>query len=81
MADHLQSLAPSHAEVTTFHQQCRDHAERAGLDLDFSSDGVFKEMVSSYLHAADSLPQNLDLLVIDECQDFDMEWVQDLATP
>lgn len=80
LADHLQSLAPSHAEVTTFHQQCRDHAERAGLDLDFSSDGVFKEMVNSYLHAADSLPQNLDLLVIDECQDFDMEWVQALAS-
>ena len=37
-------------------------------------------MVNSYLEAADTLPQNLDLLVIDECQDFDIEWVQALSS-
>ncbi|NBO41450.1 MAG: DUF2075 domain-containing protein [Betaproteobacteria bacterium] len=79
LADHLQTLAPSRVEVTTFHQLCRDHAERAGQSLDFSSEGVFKEMVNSYVQASEALPQSLDLLVIDECQDFDIEWVQALS--
>ena len=80
LADHLQRLAPSNAEVTTFHQLCRDHAERVNQTLDFSFEGVFKNMVSNYVQAAESLAQNLDLLVVDECQDFNMEWVQALST-
>ncbi len=79
LADHFQTLAPSRVEVTTFHQLCRDHAERAGQSLDFSSEGIYKEMVNSYVQAAEALPQSLDLLVIDECQDFDIEWVQALS--
>ena len=31
LADHLQTLAPAQADVTNFHQLCREHAERAGL--------------------------------------------------
>jgi thymidine kinase len=79
LADHLQTLAPSHAEVTTFHQLCRDHAERAGMALDFGTDSVFKDMEHRFVQAADTLPQLLDLLVIDESQDFDMAWVQALS--
>ena len=79
LADHLQTMAPAIAEVTTFHQLCREHAERTGLSLDFSSEDVFKNMVSSFLQVAEALPQNLDLLVIDESQDFDPVWVQALA--
>jgi hypothetical protein len=79
LADHLQTMAPGHAEVTTFHQLCREHAERTGLSLDFSSEDVFKHIVSNFVQAAEALPQNLDLLVIDESQDFDPDWVQALA--
>jgi superfamily I DNA and RNA helicase len=80
LADHLQTLAPAQADVTNFHQLCREHAERAGLTLNFADEDVFKQMVNSYLEVADTLPQKLDLLVIDECQDFDIEWVQALSS-
>jgi len=79
LADHLRTVAPAHAEVTTFHQVCREYAERIGSSLDFSSEEVFKEMVNSYVRASEALPQNLDVLVIDESQDFDPGWVQALA--
>ncbi len=79
LADHLQRLAPGHTEVTTFHQLCRDYAELAGHDLDFTSEGVFNIMVKNYLQASESLTRNLDLLVVDESQDFVMEWVQALS--
>ena len=79
LAEHVQCLAPSNAEVTTFHQLCRDYSERIGLALDFSHDGVFKEMVQRYVQAAEGFPKRVDMLVVDECQDFDMEWVQALS--
>jgi hypothetical protein len=80
LADHLQDLVPSRAEVSTFHQICRDHAESQGKVLDFSQANVFSEMVDSYIAASHELPPIYDLLVIDESQDFDPSWVQALAT-
>ena len=74
LADFLAPLAPT-AEVTTFHQLCRDHAERAGEFLDFSNPEVFRSMTGRYVAEAADLPQTLDLLVIDESQDIDPEWV------
>jgi hypothetical protein len=79
LADHLQDLVPSRAEVSTFHQICRDHAERQGKVLDFSQANVFSEMVDGYIAASHDLPPTYDLLVIDESQDFDPSWVQALA--
>jgi len=79
LADHLQVLIPSRAEVSTFHQICRDHAERQDKVLDFSQANVFSEMVDGYIAASHELPPIYDLLVIDESQDFDPPWVQALA--
>ena len=79
LADHLQELVPSRAEVSTFHQICRDHAEKQGKVLDFSQVNVFSEMVDGYIAASHELPPIYDLLVIDESQDFDPSWVQALA--
>ena len=79
LADHLQDLVPSRAEVSTFHQICRDHSESQGKVLDFSQANVFFEMVDSYIAASHDQPPIYDLLVIDESQDFDPSWVQALA--
>ncbi len=79
LADHLQDLVPSRAEVSTFHQICRDHAERQGKVLDFSQASVFTDLVDVYIAAAAEMHPLYDLLVIDESQDFDPSWVQALA--
>lgn len=74
LADHLSKLAPPSAEVTTFHQLCREHAERNGEVLDFAAPDVFNYITMSYIDNAEQLSRNLDLLIIDESQDFVPEW-------
>ncbi len=74
LADHLSKLAPPSAEVTTFHQLCREHAERNREILDFAAPDVFNHITKSYIDNAEQLSRNLDLLIIDESQDFVPEW-------
>lgn len=76
LADHLAKLAPSAVEVTTFHQLCRDLAERNVKKLDFADPGIFGKIVSEYVQASDSFAKSLDLLIIDESQDFEPTWAQ-----
>lgn len=80
LADHLAQLAPSQVDVTTFHQLCRDHADRCGLKMDFADPAVFDHMVQNYLHRSDVTvtgnTPTLDLLVIDESQDIEPAWLQ-----
>lgn len=76
LADHLAKLAPAAVEVTTFHQLCRDLADRKGEKLDFSDSSVFGKMVSDYVEASESFTKNIDLLIIDESQDFEPSWAQ-----
>jgi thymidine kinase len=76
LADHLAKLAPAAVEVTTFHQLCRDLAERNGEKLDFSTPDVFGKMVKDYIEASDGFAKSIDLLIIDESQDFEQTWAQ-----
>jgi len=78
LADHLAKLAPAAVEVTTFHQLCRDLAERQGKKLDFSNPSVFSKIVSDYVEASESFIKSIDLLIIDESQDFEPTWAQAL---
>lgn len=79
LADHLSQIAPAVADVATFHQLCREHAQRVGMSLDFGNPQVFDQMTQRYVQDAEQLSANLDLLIIDESQDFDTEWVHALA--
>ena len=76
LADHLAKLAPAAVEVTTFHQLCRDLAERNGKKLDFSNSDVFGKMVTDYVETSEGFTKSIDLLIIDESQDFEPTWVQ-----
>ena len=75
LADHLAKIAPAAVEVTTFHQLCRDWADRQGEKLNFSDSSVFSKMVAEYVEASESFSKSLDLLIIDESQDFEPAWV------
>lgn len=79
LADHLARLAPARCEVTTFHQLCRDHAEGQGLSLDFADPKVFERITQQYLQDATTLPARLDLLILDESQDLNLDWVDALT--
>jgi Nuclease-related domain/Uncharacterized conserved protein (DUF2075) len=64
LADHLAAVAPVAVDVTTFHQLCRDHADRAGLALDFADPAVFTQMEQRYLQDAEQQKPTLDLLLM-----------------
>jgi hypothetical protein len=74
LADHLAKLAPATVEVTTFHQLCRDLAERNGQKIDFADPEVFGKMVNKYVAASEGFSKSIDLLIIDESQDFETAW-------
>ena len=78
LADHIQSLAPSLTEVATFHQHCDDYATKNGHNPDFSNPKVYDELAQIYIAASDNFLPKFDLLVIDESQDFNPEWVEAL---
>lgn len=78
LADHIQSLAPSLSEVATFHQHCDDYAKKNGHNPDFSNPKVYDELAQIYIAASDNFLPKFDLLVIDESQDFNPEWVEAL---
>lgn len=75
LADHIQTLAPSHTEVATFHQHCDDYAKQHGHTPDFSNPKVYDELAKIYMADAEKLSPRFDLLVIDESQDFNPDWV------
>jgi len=78
LADHIQSLAPSLTEVATFHQHCDDYAKKNGHNPDFSNPKVYDELAQIYIAASDNFLPKFDLLVIDESQDFNPDWVEAL---
>ena len=79
LADHIQTLAPSLTEVATFHQRCDDYAKQNGHTPDFSSFKVYDELANIYMADASNISPRFDLLVVDESQDFDLEWVEALS--
>ena len=79
LADHIQTLAPSHTEVATFHQHCDDYAKQHGHVPDFSNSKVYDELAKIYMSDAPKISAKFDLLIVDESQDFNLEWVEALS--
>ena len=79
LADHIQTLAPSHTEVSNFHQYCDDYAKQHGHSPDFSNAKVYDELTKIYMADAPNIAPRFDLLVVDESQDFNLEWVDALS--
>ena len=78
LADHMVKLAPTSSDVITFHQLCREYAEKNGQQVDLSKAGVFDELAASFISMAEDLQPAYDLLIVDESQDFDLSWVDAL---
>jgi superfamily I DNA and RNA helicase len=71
-------LAPTRAQLNTFHGFCVDFARRTGHEPDFSTPGVFDALVQQFSQAEVPDAACVDLLIIDEAQDFDPTWIQAL---
>jgi len=79
LADHVRRLASPKVEVVNFHELCVEHYRRSEGDPDFSPQ-AFERMAAHYVAASAGFAQNLDLLIIDEAQDFDPGWVESLCS-
>ena len=75
LCDHLARIAPPQVEVITFHQLARDCWERQHGEPDFGNADIFDRMVHHYAQWMQSQPPTVDLLIVDESQDFDAAWV------
>jgi len=79
LADHIARVAPNQAMALTFHEFCLDFQARAlGQTIDFSKANVFAAAEAAFLSAASGLAPRWDLLVIDEAQDFEPNWIHGL---
>ncbi|WP_312183432.1 ATP-binding domain-containing protein [Massilia timonae] len=78
LADHVRRLASPKVQVVNYHELCVEHYRREHGEPDFSPQ-AFQGMVDAYLAASTGFTPNLDLLVIDEAQDFDAGWVASLC--
>jgi len=72
LADHVRGLAPEGSPVHTFHQRCWEAAGRPAPPLDHAA------LAAAYAAATEGQPGHLDLLVVDELQDWQPAWVQAL---
>jgi hypothetical protein len=79
LADHMARIAPASAKIMTFHEACVEHAQRSGIEPDFARSGVHDELAAHLVAATASMTPRWDLLIIDETQDFESEWVQALG--
>ena len=85
LADHMREIAPSPCEVQTFHQLCWQHepAQDASAQPDQAETNVtaadLERAVGLYRNHMETSAADLDLLIIDELQDFTEDWLQILV--
>ena len=76
LADHMQTLCPATAQVTTFHELCVTAYQKTQPELNFAQGDLFKLAAAYYLERCLQAPPMLDLIIIDEAQDFEPTWVE-----
>lgn len=79
LADHLRSLAPVRVEVANFHELCISHFRKSHEDIVFEDGTVFQNATMKYVEDSSDFAERLDLLIIDEGQDFEGDWVESLC--
>ncbi|KQV46378.1 NERD domain-containing protein/DEAD/DEAH box helicase [Massilia sp. Root335] len=78
LADHVRRLASPKVQVVNYHELCVEHYRRHHGDPDFTPES-YHRMANAYFEASVGFTPSLDLLIVDEAQDFDASWVQTLC--
>ena len=75
LADHISHLAPVRMPAETFHEYAQRVVRRAGEAVDFKQDGAFDHLATRCIELLDQAEPDLDLVILDEMQDMQPEWV------
>ncbi len=78
LADHIGHIAPPGGEVLTYHQLAHRASIDQGESVDFRGPGAFARIEALLDRAAPGADQQFDELIIDEAQDFKVQWVHNL---
>lgn len=79
LADHMRKIAPASALVTNFHELCIEHYRRSVDEPNFSNPDIFAKAAESYIAHLSQQEPRYDLIILDEGQDLEPEWVGCLA--
>ena len=80
LADHMSHVAPVRTPAETFHEFALRVVRRTGQVVDFSLPTAFDTIADQCIEALAQTDSDLDLLVLDEMQDMQPEWVQALLS-
>jgi len=80
LADHISQLAPVRSPAETFHEYARRVLRRNDEKVDFKQDGAFDKLAARCTELLELAEPDLDLLILDEMQDMQPEWVQALLS-
>ncbi len=76
LADHMRRIGPSKAAYATFHELAIAGLRAQGAPVDFADPALFTRAAA--LYAESSGDPEWSLLIIDEAQDLDGEWIEGL---
>ena len=74
LADHFAAIAPSGAEVCTFHTLCQRLLRDAGRAVDLSAPDGFERLEREAAQVTPDARWRFDTVVVDEGQDFPVSW-------
>jgi len=76
LADHMSHVAPVRTPSETFHEYALRVVRRSGTLVDFSKPSAFDDIANQCVEILNNSDPDLDLIVLDEMQDMQLEWVQ-----
>jgi hypothetical protein len=76
LADHISRVAPVRTPAKTFHEYALRVVRRSGKVVDFNLATAFDTMATQCIEALAQSDPDLDMIVLDEMQDMQPEWVQ-----
>ena len=83
LADHMRALAPRSCEVLTFHQLCWNATHPVDAENRAASDSFapaeLSQSIQSYQAKLAADGPDLDVLIVDELQDFEGDWLVTLV--
>lgn len=74
LVDTLKLSAPQPNNCMTFHELAELLAKQNGMEINFCEDGIFTKLANYLVENISSLSSQLDILVVDEGQDFEKSW-------
>jgi hypothetical protein len=80
LADHMGRVSPIRTPAETFHEYAVRVVRRSGQTVDFSVPDAFQTIATLCMATLPGCEPDLDLIILDEVQDLQPEWVQAMLT-